>query len=236
VNGAILIVARNNLHLTKVAVNSALAQDVPCTVLVIDNASTDGTSMWLRSKRKIAVITYQHQRSLAACWNAGIKDLFIAGADRVLVANNDVYLRPDTYSMLSAHGGPFVTCVSVDSMDRIGKAGDRGIEALKEMERPHPDFSCFMISKSVINQVGPFDYSYFPAYCEDADMHVRLHRAGIRAVCIDLPFYHAAAQTVKTADEGERARIQRGADANREKFRLKYGCVPGSKEYENLFL
>lgn len=234
-NGAVLIVARNNLSLTKVAVNSALAQDVPVTVLVIDNASEDGTIQWLKSKPHVAVISYTYQRSVAACWNRGIKVLQDCGADEVLVCNNDVKLRPDTYGLLASHGGPFVTCVSVNSPDQLGVPGDRKIEDLKLTQRPHPDYSCFMIRNVVTHTIGGFDESYYPAYCEDSDHHVRMHRAGIRAVCIDVPFYHAAAQTVKTADEGEQARIRRGADKNREKFRLKYGCLPGSPAYEGLF-
>lgn len=227
-NGSILIIARDNLHLTKKAVASALAQTVPCDVMVIDNCSSDGTIWWLHTK-PVVMITTIKQKSLAACWNYGIKAFWKAGENRILVLNNDVEIGPSFYCDLCANGGPFVTGVSVNSKDQIGSSWNIN------NERPHPDFSAFMISKQVTDKIGWFNEDYFPAYCEDSDYHVRMHRAGIKAVCVDLPFYHAAAQTLKQAGEGEQARIRRGADANRERFRKTYGCLPGSEDYEALF-
>lgn len=239
---AILIISRNNAHLTKAAVRTALAQTVPCEVLVLDNASTDGTTAWLRSKEHPHLHTggFMEQRSLAACWNFGLKLLFNQGHNTVLVCNNDVELRPDTYHILDkgligSMDCGIVTAVSVDSRDRMGQVDDRDFLTIWESRREHPDFSCFMIHKSCVEIVGQFNEDYYPAYCEDSDYHVRMHRKGAKAVCVDLPFYHAAAQTVKQADAGEQARIKRGADVNRERFRRIYGCTPGSKEYEALF-
>lgn len=238
--GSILVVARNNSYLTKVAVNSALAQDTECNVLVINNDSEDGTGDWLKTK-PVSVITYPRQESLSKCWNDGLASLFKEAwptpskVQTALVINNDVELRRDTYRMLAELEHAFVTAVSVNCQDQVGFNGDRDKSDLIKSMRPHPDFSCFMISKNTFELVGNFNESYFPAYCEDCDYHVRVHRAGIEAVCVDLPFYHAGAQTLESADLGEQARIKRGADANREKFRRQYGCLPGSPEYANLF-
>lgn len=232
---SIVIICRNNLHLTKLAIRSAMAQDVPVEVLAVDNCSTDGTSQWLATKHLTAIFP-QKQMSLSWCWNTALRALWKAGHDRALVINNDVEIRPDTVRLLDAHGGPFVTCVSVESADQIGVAGDRVIEDLRPGEREHPDFSCFLIRKSVTERIGWFNEECFPAYCEDSFYHVRMHQAGIRAVCIDLPFLHHGAGTVKSALPGERARIERGAMANRERFRQKYGCLPGSDDYERLFV
>ena len=232
--GSILIIARNNLPLTKVAVRTALAQDYPCHVLVIDNASTDGTNNWLKTK-DVAAITYPIQKSLAACWNAGIKAFWDTGATEVLVLNNDVSLRPDTYYLLHNLEAHMVTCVSVNKEEQLGVPGDRSIDGLVQSLRPHPDFSAFMIRKTVTNRVGWFDETYYPAYCEDCDYHVRMHRAGMHAVCVDLPFLHLGANTLRNASPGEQDRIRRGADTNRERFRKRYGCLPGSPEYSKLF-
>jgi len=235
-SGSILIVSRNNLHLTKLAVRSALYQDVPVMVMLMDNYSSDGTLSWMKSKPLIIPIHTEKQLSLAACWNKGLKAFFQSGSDEVLILNNDIEIRPDTYKMLRSMNQPFVTCVSVDTPDRLGVAGDRSPNEILMGARPHPDFSCFMIRREVTNRVGWFDESYYPAYCEDNDYHVRMHRAGVKAICVDLPFLHHAAATVKSAEPGEVDRIKRGAIVNREKFRLQYGCIPGTKEYEELFV
>jgi GT2 family glycosyltransferase len=230
---AVLVVTRNNLALSKLALKSVLAQDVPVELLVIDNASDDGTLQWLLSK-PYSWMSMQAQKSLSYCWNFGLRVLFHAGHDRVLVINNDVQLRPDTARILTEHGGEFVTCVSVDSAAQLGPANP-DIEVLRANARPHPDFSCFMISKVVTDKVGWFDEDYYPAFCEDSDYHVRMHRTGVNAVCIDLPFLHHGSSTIKLASPGETERIKRGAEANRQRFRATYGCLPGSEAYSKLF-
>lgn len=230
--GTIIFVAHNNLHLTKLAVKSALAQDIPCDILVVNNNSTDGTGDWLRGQ---PINSYKpvRQLSLAACWNQALRLCWeVFKRTDALVCNTDIELRPDTYRLLRSHGGPFVTCVSVDSKEQLGPAV---IPEPPTGERGHPDYSSFLIQKVVTDRVGWFDEAYYPAYCEDNDYHVRMHRAGIQAVCVDLPFLHHAAATLKNADPAEQAEIRRGADRSRERFRAKYGCLPGTPEYGRLF-
>ena len=185
--------------------------------------------------------------------------------DYVLVCNNDVVLRPDTYRWLVADGGGFVTAVGTRDKERIKPsyilsmdikdmdikdfentmAGD--IAFAKEdlrleylapdpsAKRPHPDFSCFLIRRSTWETVGEFNEQYFPAFCEDADYHLRMHRAGIRAEALELPFYHAGSATVNNADANEQRYIRRQADKNRELFRATYGFGVGSGEYYRAF-
>jgi GT2 family glycosyltransferase len=234
--GLVACVARNNLHLTKLAIKSALAQDYPCDVLLIDNASTDGTSAWAGTK-PIAYVQTRNQESLAACWNFALK--LKGHREHVLIMNNDAEIHSSTYRLLLAHGGPFVTCVSVNSVTQLhGQQGTETdyVKELRAGERPHPDFSCFLIRRSVVEKVGLFDEDCWPAYTEDSRYHVRMHRAGVRAVCIDLPFLHHGASTLKNASEAEKIQIEHGAHKNRERFKELYGCYPGTPEYEELFL
>lgn len=226
--GCIAMVTRNNLHLTKLAVNSAMKQEHSCRVMILDNASSDGTVDWLRTKPRLIVVSDQTQRSLAACWNSLLSAAFLRH-DRVLVINNDIEIRPDCYHLLMEHDGPFVTGVSVRSKLELALGRQPSTSA------PHPDFSCFMIRKDCWLKVGKFNEDFFPAYCEDNDFHVRMHRAGIKAVSIDLPFVHYAAATVKHANPREQESIKRGADSSRSKFFAKYGVLPGTPEYDSLF-
>ena len=229
-SGSILIVARNSLHLTKKAINSALAQDVSCTVLAVDNASSDSTWVWLKTK-PIALISYEGQKSLAACWNAGLRAFWSTGAEEVLVINNDVELQPQTYRLLRELSLPFVTGVSVRSKEQlvlpdIGSTADLSA---------HPDFSCFMIRRDVWDKVGPFDGDYYPAYFEDNAYHIRMHRAGFIAHGANLPFYHESSGTLKNCSPQDKHIIERGFMLNKEKFKRTYGCYPGTPEYDQLF-
>ena len=230
--GSILIIARNSLHLTKLAVRSALAQDIQCDVMVINNASEDLTAQWLRPKKDVIAVNYTTQLSLAACWNRGLKTFFDAGVHEVLVINNDVEISPNTYRLLQLTSYPFVTGVGVSSREQFTIHPNL---VIPRNARPHPDFSCFLMRRGVFDKVGGFNEDYYPAYAEDSEYHIRMHRAGINAVCVDLPFFHHAAGTLKHASPAEASKIKRGADANRERFRAEYGCLPGSPEYNALF-
>lgn len=238
--GAIVFVSRNGLHLTRKAVRSAEEQDVPVSVLLVDNASTDGTPQWAAAHQgpvPFAVMALSRQLSLAACWNRALRALWKMGHTHALVCNNDIEIRPDTYRLLELQGGPFVTCVSVDSADRLVYP-ESETDALARLAnpRPHPDFSCFLIRKSVTDAGCWFDERCWPAYVEDCFMHIQMHREGIKAVCVDVPFLHHGAKTLGAADAAEQHKIRVGADVNRALFKREYGCVPGTPEYERLFL
>ena len=97
--------------------------------------------------------------------------------------------------------------------------------------RPHPDFSCYLIRKWVYDRVGPFDEKFEGAFCEDWDYHVRLHRAGVEAYCIDLPFWHFGSQTIKNSPSDQADAIARQADRNREYFFRKWGFRGATAEY-----
>lgn len=231
----IAIIAHNNIHLTKKAVASALAQEPSVPVVVIDNYSIDDTAKWLTTKKTVASLYLHEQKSLSHCWNKAMRLAWSVNYTSVLLLNNDVEIRPDTFRLLDSYPADFVSCVSVDSQDRVGVPGDRTLEDLKKTERPHPDFSAFLIRKTVTDRVGWFNEDYFPAYVEDCDYHVRMHRAGIKSVCVDLPFLHHGYATLKYSNPVEKARIERGAQLNRGRFLAEYGCLPGTPEYQKLF-
>ena len=60
-------------------------------------------------------------------------------------------------------------------------------------------------------------------------------RRGNGPLLSDLPFLHYGSSTLKQASEKEAIIIRRGAQRNRERFKAKYGCLPGTPEYEKLF-
>src|SRR6266699_3172874 len=95
----ILCPLRNNLHFLRAALPTFLAQDIGnVKVLLLDNASTDGTPEWANALCDERV-TYAYNftpLSVAASWNRMLRWTFLAKEQHALVVNADVELRPDT--------------------------------------------------------------------------------------------------------------------------------------------
>jgi len=230
----VLCLTKNNLNLTRNAVETFKAQAIGnIRILIIDDDSTDGTLQWAQSVPVMAMPKFGHS-GVAAMWNLGLGIIFQSN-DHALVVNNDVELRPDTYHRLLADGGGFVTAVGSNDRTKI-TPDDAGCLSVPSGEtRPHPDFSCYLIRKETYEKVGPFDENFKTAFCEDWDYHVRLHKAGIEAHCIDLPFLHLSSQTVRNSSPKEQERIYTQAKANRVYFKEKWGVEGGTEEYYALF-
>jgi GT2 family glycosyltransferase len=250
----ILVPLRNNLHYIRKALPTFLAQDIgDVHLLLMSNGCSDGTAAWANSLRndRVTYVYNVQPLSVAASWNRMLRWTFKQGAEYALVVNADVELRPDAYRHLVADGGLFVTAVGTDDKskiapqmrmheDQVGVFGGNGMfESYEDPDpankRPHPDFSCYLIRKECFERVGPFNEECLGGYAEDSFAHVAMHRAGIEAVCLDLPFYHVGAGTLKNADPKEAKRIRENADRNRALFKAKYGVEVGSAQYYDLF-
>lgn len=227
----IVMPTRNCQRLTRDAIASCLAQDIgDVRILACDDGSGDGVRQWLQTLAPTVQTICWPDAGVSRLWNMALSHIFDRrGAAYALVVNSDVRLRPDAYRRLVSDGGLFVTCVGTSS-----GASFPGGEPDPEAKRPHPDFSCFLIRRECWERVGPFDED-MRIYASDQDMHLRIHKAGIWAGCLDLPFYHYASGTLKQADEADRDRIMRIAEQDREAFEQKWGFRGGSDEYYKAF-
>lgn len=223
----VIIPVRNSVELTKRAVASILAQDVPVQIYIVDNCSSDATDRWLQEQiPRVVSWRFCPGLGVSASWNFALSVIFRT-YDYCAVLNNDLILRKDCLRELLDDGGGFVTAVSVDNI--------LGIETeFVKSVRPHRDFSCFLIRRHVWKTVGPFDETMVH-YCSDGDYHLRMHRAGIPAYTIGMPFYHYASGTLKHATELDRRFIEQQADTDRDTFYRKHGVKIGAPEYYALF-
>ena len=229
------MVAHNLSHMTMKAVVSALRQDIGnVRVWLVNQGSKDGLAQAADALYPDVVTTHHYPPlpSLAAAWNLGLSHLLEGAGGKVLVVNNDVELIPETYRLLVDDGGGFVTAVGVTPTPE--KPFDATVGDLTK-SRPHPDFSCMLIRRWVWERVGQFDERYLIAFCEDANYHIRMHRAGVDAKCIDIPFLHHASATINSLPVWEEERVMKQADKNRALFKREYGCEVGSDAYYKLF-
>lgn len=228
---AVLMLTRNNLALTKKAVESVLSQFIPVELLVFDNGSTDGTSEWLPTNdpgSKFMAWRSLLNQGVSAGWNWGLDYFFRSGCEQVLVLNNDLVLPPWMYRELLSYDAPFVTGVAVDNTEFTERP------PIRCPLTPHPDFSCFMIRRQAWEKIGRFD-ERMKFYASDCDYHIRGHKLGVDMMKANCPFFHASSSTLNLATPEERALIETQANADRAVFRSLYGCLPGTAEYEALF-
>ena len=230
----------NGYEMTKAAIESFFVQDVGGILVYVhenghDSGSARAVTEVLNAERGEPFISEQasNKRSVADVWNSMIKNA-LDHADHVLVCNNDIELHPSTYRLLLADGGDFVT--PVGTSDRKSVMGDDVSESdfRPEEKRPHPVFSCFLIRRAAWEATGPFDERFVGAYCEDGDYHLRMHLAGVESHCISVPFYHRVSGTIAN-DLAGAAEIHKKADANRIRFKEKWGFSQGSPEYYEVF-
>lgn len=244
----IILPFRNGVEMTHAAIESMLAQDIETRIVLVNNSELlplDLMSRLGRRERDGLWCYGTHRGSVASLWNYGVSKAFeqvwcgtenwrdLVVLDHVLVCNNDIELHPSTYRLLLADGGDFVTPVGTLDRPSVMEAAESSFHP--ESRRPHPDFSCFLIRRKAWETVGPFDERFKVAYCEDGDYHCRMHLAGIDAHSIGVPFYHRVNGTLHNSPPDEQRRIHAAADANRKRFRDKWGFGQGDDDYYRFF-
>jgi glycosyltransferase involved in cell wall biosynthesis len=96
---SIVITTHNRLPLLKRAIESALAQTVPCQVVVADNASSDGTQDYVQSLGDR--VTYHRNptnTNHAGAVNAGVA---VATGDWIKLVDDDDYLAPNCIEVMA---------------------------------------------------------------------------------------------------------------------------------------
>ena len=77
VDVSVVVPTRDRVDLLSCAVGTALGQDaVAVEVVVVDDASTDGTAEWLANQTdaRLRVIRHATQRGVSAARNSGIRE------------------------------------------------------------------------------------------------------------------------------------------------------------------
>src|SRR5580698_9592785 len=153
----VLILAHNNLPLLKRCLNSVCGQDASVSVFVIDNDSSDDTENWLSSDEYTGIWQrFSPQLGVSGGWNYGLNKLFydpIWDASCVLCLNSDTIIPPWFLRELASSGylydkAEFVTGSETNKLEEL--------DTIRDFQQPHPspDFSCFLIGRSVWEKVG----------------------------------------------------------------------------------
>lgn len=178
----------------------------PLHVLVCDNGSTDGTPDAVRAAYPEAeVLELGRNMGFAAGANAGLRHAFAAGAEQVLLLNNDTTVDANMIAALVQASAPDIAIVAplifyAAEPDIIWSAGGMRnrwtLEQVGDLRGQHNttawpatverDFvpGCAMLlSRDALSDVGLFDERFF-MYYEDNDLCLRARAAGYRIVLV----------------------------------------------------
>lgn len=225
----VLTLAHNCIQSTMRCVQSVHLQDIPGVELfVIDNDSTDGTREWLIANH-IPHARFRPQLGVSAGWNFGLDWFFRQPeVEHVLVIGNDTWLPSNFYRELMGYQCPFVTGVTESEAKVVEKT------VVPEVLGECPDFSAFLMRRDCWTVVGRFDED-MKLYASDCDYHVRAKRFDIPLFKANVPFGHDRSSTIRNAKGAEAEALAKQAEADRQTFAKKWGCLPGTPEYAALF-
>lgn len=179
-------------------------QDGTFEVLVVDNASTDGSAVACERLPGARLLRLDVNLGFAGGNNAGARAA--RGTDHLVFLNNDTEVQPGwldaLVSALDAHPGAALATshvVRLDDPSIVDSAGDGYLRAGGAFKRWHgqrrPPGSAveevfgacgaaFAIRRATFEQLGGFDERFFMVY-EDVDLSYRARLAGHR--CLYVP-------------------------------------------------
>jgi GT2 family glycosyltransferase len=194
----------------------------PRDIIVVDNASADGSAERLRaSLGRVRVIESAINGGFSAGCNIGIREALASGAEHILLLNSDAVLGPDAIGHLAAAmrahpevGIAGAVLLAREEPDRISSAGisfsrrtarmrhraaGRRLAALEPGAVTFVDAvsGCVMlIRREVIERIGLLDEAYFFSF-EDIEFCLRAQEAGFRTACVqDAIAYHEGGRTI----------------------------------------
>jgi len=168
---------------TRLTIQSLRNQSIidKCSILVVDNCSTDGTLEYLSSEQ-INHIILKGRKSVAHAWNTGIRYAIEHDADYIFVFNNDIDLERNYIEKMIEDYNKLDDCIFMNGVDYLSppRGISRGIYEDMDDTVYTGDFSAFLVTPKTIEIVGYFDEIYEPRYVEDNDFLHRIYLAGYR--------------------------------------------------------
>jgi GT2 family glycosyltransferase len=240
---SIVVVSFNNLLFTRLCLESLLANtEYPnYEVLVVDNASTDGTVEYLRRLApmypQVRLLLNDANVGFAAANNRALEQ---AAGEMLTLLNNDTIVPKGWLTGLVRHlQNPEIGLVG-PTANRLGNEAE--IETSYQTYSEFEEFAatvgkrgetelfdigigsmfCLALRGDTFERLGPLDEQFGVGMFEDDDYSMRAREAGLRVVCAENLFVHhfGGASFGKLAASGEFGPL---FHANRRRWEAKWG-------------
>lgn len=221
---SLVIPVYNQLDYTKQCLASiARWTDSPHEVIVVDNASTDGTRAYLQ-QAPVTLIANEQNVGCARAWNQGIR----ASRGRLIgILNNDIVLTRGWLQGLQRYMDETGHSV-VSPAAREGRL-DYDLEAYAQAytrrcasaSRSDLYGACFLVARPVFDRIGLFDEAFGYGGCEDVDFHWRVRDAGFTVGQTGSVLIHHFSMVTQTS----LVKVEKKsyAEANLRHFTAKWG-------------
>jgi len=201
-----VVVTFNRLALLRRLVSNLAGFEQLDEIVVVDNASTDGTGEWLASaggKERPAVVgrTLDHNRGGAGGFHVGLQMALERGADLVWLMDDDGLPEPGSLALLLTHAGEldFWGPVVVDEADperlvfpiRL-PGGTRVVHDAAAVERAAAGgllhdvvipFNGVLVTRALAEEIG-YPREEFFIWGDDHEYRLRAERAGARIATV----------------------------------------------------
>jgi GT2 family glycosyltransferase len=191
-------------------IGSAMAGIMPPDrYIIVDNGGKLGRPDWMPACAEI--IVPGHNIGVGPAWNEMIR----RSEDMLVICGDDVDLAPNTLS----------------EMVRVAEEQD------SDFVYPFPSFpnaqmfSCFLFRKRLVDKVGLFDESFYPAYFEDNDFYYRMRLAGVTQQTAPCAYGHINSGTMKAFNEDEMREHHARFEALQAHYVRKWGGMPHAERF-----
>lgn len=234
---AIVILSYNSYEMTRFCIESIRRNNMPSSyeIIVVDNASTDGSLEWLEQQRDVILISNSENRGFPHGCNQGIEaadplaDIMLLNNDTILFPNSLFWLRMGLYEEENTGAAGCVTNYASN-----GQVISEKFSTIQEYEKyavknnvlqDNPYETKFylvgfamLVRREAMDEIGGLDLRYSPGQFEDCDLGVNLCRRGWRNIlCHNSFIYHFG------GGAGQNRQVWQDIyQKNREKFKDKW--------------